>query len=101
HGINRKWRLNRDAIFYDFRTGISKPNNRFYFAHFIAQFEFMSGLFLSCMESKTGLSEHGKLRRIEEITRANLGQVKMEGEDKNKPWVFCLLFLLRKRVKSA
>jgi len=65
------------------------------------QIKFVSGLFLSSLESKHSLSELGKLRRNEEITRSKLGYVKMESKDKKQPWVFCLLFLLRKRVKSA
>ena len=51
----------------------------------MANFTFMSGLFLSSLESKPVLRKHGKLRRIEEITRANLEQVKMEGNDKKQP----------------
>jgi len=43
------------------------------------------GLFLLKQESKPGLREFGKFRRIEEITRRNLGQVKMDGEDKKQP----------------
>lgn len=43
------------------------------------------GLILSIPESKPGTREHGKLRRIEEITQANLGRMKMQGEDKIQP----------------
>jgi len=43
------------------------------------------GLFLSRLESKSSHRELGKLRRNEEITRANLGLMKMEVEDKKQP----------------
>ena len=94
--LNSSYLLKQQKFFNAFNTWFSVHRPRPCFDDLAALIQ-CSGLFLSIPESKQNLSEKEKFRRNEEITPSKLGFVKMTGEDKNQPWIFCFVFALRQR----